>query len=246
MQISSVFNDLHEASKSFYAASGAYFKEKQKLAKMLNDYYGSTKLTKEQKDMIRKSANGQLIRDARNKNEYNLEAAYTHYLRTFKEASERLAEAVSECQPALDVNDPTLQNTLEIVKIGKNLPEATVRNLLYGLRANKANFDIVKSAMERAGIEKNYFRGIYAFDGDDMQMDYDLLVEEMRGKNNASVYSKLSKIQDRIIRDAAAFGVTLEPYISAEDHEAALDYSSSKAMGLLSSYEQSTEFLGEL
>lgn len=249
MHISSVFNDMHSASKSFYDAASYYFKKKKELSKMLNDSMSSANnknALQSQMDFLRKSQTGKMIREARDKNEYQLEAAYNHYLNVMQKASENLPESVDELQTGLNVNDPTLQNMLAIAKIGKNLPEPAVRDMLMQLRTNKELFGIVRGAMEKAGVEPQYTRGIYPFDGDDMQVEYDMMVEDMRGKANERIYSKLAKIQDRMINDAAAFGVSLDPFVSDEARDEAKSYLASTSMGLRTDFDKAVQNLDNL
>lgn len=246
MNLSSIYFDLHKASKDFYDAAGRYFAEKEKLAKSLSDTFQAvgTKLTTEQMDMIRKSPAGQYSKEARNKNLYNFESAYRHYQHEFDAAAESLADAVDEYQPRFDVNDNTLQNSLMIAKIGKNLPRSAARDLLQPLRTNKRIFNIVKGALENSGVDPSYIRDIYPFDGESMADDYSFMVEDLRGESDEKIYTKLQKIQDRLIDDAAAFGVSLDKYTSDDIDSNAI--MSAAIMGVKTPHEKAVEVLDAL
>lgn len=239
MHISTVFNNMHTASQKLYKAASAYNKAKKDLAKRFTSNLDMSvkdeRKIRGQIEAFRKTESAKYYKGERSKLAGQSDTAFRQAALEFKAASENLAEAVAAFQPAFSVSDKDLQNALNIARIGKDLPENTVRNLLLSFRTNKANFDIVKSALLRNGTNPDYLSGIYPFDGETMQFDYDFLVDEVLNKSSdPTVYNELSKLEARIIRDGAAFGVNLSPIVTQEDKEAANNEGIRRVMGLTS------------
>lgn len=237
MHISTAFNEMHTASQKLYEAAVNYRKTKKDLAKRFTSNLDmsdrNARKIKGQVESFRKTASASYYKGEREKMEGQRRAAFNQARADFKAASENLAEAVAAFQPAFDVSNKDLQNALNIARIGKDLPEAAARNLLISLRTNKTNFEIVKSALQRGGVNPDYIRGIYPFDGESMQFDYDVMVDDILNKSSdPSVYADLAKLETRLVNDGAAFGVSLSPIVSAEDKEAANNERMTRIMGL--------------
>lgn len=248
MNMTEIFTSLYNESKRFYETSGQYLSEKKKLAGMLDQNFpsGNGKYSDAQMDMIRKSANGQMIRKAKVQADYGLESAFRHYQRAVEDLSGYLPEAVEATQKGLDISDPTLRNALDIAKLGKDLPMSAVRDVLGRLKTNRAQFEIVKNTMIHSGVNPAFFIGVSPYDGDDMATEYSAMVEKLRGRSDEGIYSGLSKVQDRILQDAGAFGVVFDPFISDEAKDMAGNHLASVAMGLKSDYQKSVEVLENL
>lgn len=239
MDISTVFNNMYTASSNLYKAAIDYNKSKKDLAKRFADNLDksvkSESKIKSQIEAFRKTTSASYYKDQRGKLEDQRRAAFDQARTEFKAASEYLPEAVAAFQPAFDVNDKTLQSALNIARLGKDLPEDAARNLLLSLRTNKTSFDIVKSALQRGGMNPDYIRGIYPFDGESMQFDYDQIVNEVLSKSaDPDVYDKLGKLEARLVGDGAAFGVNLSSFVDAESKEAANNARMRRVMNLSS------------
>lgn len=237
MQISTAFNDMHTASQKLYKAAADYRKAKNDLAKRfvsnLDKSVKDERLIKGQIEAYRKTDNAKYYKGEREKMESQRRAAFNQARADFKAASENLQEAVKAFQPAFDVSDKKLQDALNVARIGKDLPEEAVRNLLLSLRTNKTNFEVVKSALQRGGVNPDYIRGIYPFDGEVMQYDYDVMVDDVCGRSSDPyVYASIASLENRLINDGAAFGVDLSPIVSKEDKEAANDARVRRVMAL--------------
>lgn len=248
MNMTDIYRNLYNESKKFYETSERHFQQKRKLAGMLKENFSPAKkkYTDEEMDMIRRSSNGELIRKARAQADYDLESAFRHYLKSVEDTSGYLPEAVEAVQPELDLTDPALRNALEISKLGRDLPMGTAREVLGSFRKNKAQFEIVRKAMEHSGVNPAFFKGITAYNGEDMASEYSAMVEKLRGRSDESIYSGLLKVQDRILRDASGFGITLDPFISEEARDRAGTQMACTAMGLKSDYQKSVEVLEDL
>jgi len=237
MHISTVFNDMHTASQKFYEAAVNYRKSKKDVAKRftsnLNMSVKDERKIKGQVESFRETSSASYYKGEREKVESQRRAAFDQARADFKAASENLQDAVAAFQPAFNVNDSTLQSALNVTRLAKDLPEEAARNLLLSLRTNKTNFEIVKSALQRGGINPDYIRGIYPFDGESMQFDYDMMVDDIINKSSdPGVFVDLAKLETRLAKDGAAFGVELSPIVSAEDKEAASNYRMRRAMDL--------------
>ncbi len=241
MHVSTLFSDMYSACKNIYQAETDYFKTEKELAKRLADCLGMTltektdmKTIRQQLEPIRKSVNVGTIRTDRDRNEERRTAFLRQYGEEFRKASEQLPEAVKDYQQnqGLDPNDQTLQNTLTIAKIGKNLPEKTVRDLLEQYKTNRDNFYIVRGALTKAEVNPKYINNIFPYDGDDMQTVYDLRLGEVEGEKTENVFIPLSKLEEALIADARAFGVVLEPFIPEDVKEKSKNDSMRFYMGL--------------
>ena len=228
MHVTTAFNDMHTASQKLYQAAVNYRKSKGDLAKRFTSNLNMSvtglngSKIKEQVEAFRKTESARYYRGERDKVEDQRRAAFNQARAEFKAASENLAEAVAAYQPEFDVTDKALQSALRVAQIGKDLPEAAARSLLLSLRTNKTNFEIVKSALLRGGMNPDYVRGIFPFDGESMQFDYDSMVDEVISRSSdPDVCAGIAALEDRIISDGAAFGVNLSHIVSAEDQEAA-------------------------
>ncbi len=237
MHISNAFTDMHSASKKLYAAAADYNKARRELEKTFTDNLDMSvkdeRKIRKQIESFRKTANAGYIKDSRDKVESQRRAAFNQAKAEFKAASENLAETVAAFQPSFDVNSQDLQNALNVAKIGRDLPESAVRNLLQSLRTNKSNFDIVRGALQRAGVNPDYIQGIYPYDGESMQYEYDLLVDNiMNHSADPSIYSDIAKLETRLVNDGEAFGVPLSRFVDDESKAAAGEARTRRAMGL--------------
>ncbi len=248
MDISKILTDLYKETKRFYEISGRYFDEKRKLSGMLQQNFPGKngKYSEEELDFMRRSPNGELIRKARNQADYELESAFRHYARAVSEASENLPGAIEAMQTELDLRDPELRNAIELAKLGGSLPEKTAREILGKLRSNQAQFEIVKDTMEKSGVNPAYIKNISPYNGEDMEIEYSNMVEKLRNRSDEGIYSNLAKVQDRILRDASGFGISLDPFVTDEAREIGENHLSSSVMGVKSDYEKSVETLNNL
>lgn len=237
MHISNAFTDMHSASKKLYAAAADYNKARRELEKTFTDNLDMSvkdkRKIKQQIEAFRNTANAGYIKNSRDKIENQRRAAFNQAKAEFKAASENLAEAVAAFQPAFDVNNKDLQNALNVARIGRDLPESAVRNLLQSLRTNKSNFDIVRGALQRAGVNPDYIHGIYPYDGESMQFEYDMLLDNiMNNSADPSIYSEIAKLETRLVNDGEAFGVPLSRFVDDESKDAASDARARRAMGI--------------
>lgn len=239
MHISTVFSGVYSATKSIYQAEVNYFKIEHALAERLSDCIGlkltdktNEKAIRQQLEPIRGSKNVEAIRLEKERNNSNRFSFLAKYSKEFNEATEHFPEALDSYQPEFSVNDETLQNSLRVAKIGKNLTEDSARALLVPLRVNKANFELVKSAMLQAGANPKYISDIYPYDGEGLRDAYNFLIEDVKSEATENVYSKLIKLEQTMIKDAKEFGVTLEPFIDTQTKENAINLSMRYVMGL--------------
>lgn len=239
MHISTAFYGMHTASQKLYEAAVNYRKAKKDLAKRFTSNLDMSvkdeRKIKGQVEAFRKTASASYYKGEREKVEDQRRAAFNQARADFKAASENLQDAVTAFQPAFNVTDSTLQSALNVARLGKDLPEEAARNLLLSLRTNKTNFEIVKSALQRGGINPDYIRGIFPFDGESMQFDYDIMVDDILNRSSdPSVCSDIARLEARLVKDSAAFGVELSPIVSAEDQEVANNDRMRRVMNLSS------------
>ena len=219
MNISTVFNSMYTAIKDLYQAAVDYHNAMKALSNRLSNSLvpeQDPKKVQAQISLFRKSPEGGYIRDERARIEEKRMIAFDKANKDFKAATENLPEAVAEYQPEFDVNSDALQNSLNIAKLGKNLPEAAARDLLYQFRTNKLNFDIVRGAMLKDGVNSDYIKGIYPFDGENMQFEYDAMMGKIGGRSDPTVFLDLGKLEKQMIKDAAEFNVQLSPFVDEE------------------------------
>ena len=214
MNLSTVFNDMQAASKNLYNAIVDYQQSKKNLAKRLSDNVDLSskdeKLIRGQLDNFRRTASGAYIKEEKSRIEQKKSSSLSEAKQQFRTASENLREAIEAIQPVFNVNDSLLQNSLNVAKIGNNLSETAARKVLSSLRTNKTNFDIVKSAMIKAGVNPEYIKGIYPFDGDSLQFAYDMAVSDIvNNSSDQAVIIDISDLDKKLIKDSAAFGVNM-------------------------------------
>ena len=236
MDINSTYKKMNEAAERLYKAGEEYFAEKSKLSKSLSEMvdtsvHGKTAL-RQQMDHIKNSPTGQYLRAERDRINGKKYHDLMQAAGDFRDAADALPELIDAAQPDFDVSDQRLKDSLTLIQVGDKRPRDAARNILNQYKGDRMTFNLLRAAMDKAGVPEKYVYDIRPHDGDRMRTEYNSLVNEILNQRNEMFFSRLAKLYNRMASDAADYGVKLDAFMTEDAIEKGDNAIARSAMGL--------------
>lgn len=247
MHTSTVFNSMHEKIAAFYKSANEYLAEKNKIGSEIKRHVDISNTAKFKSDaaIFRKSSEYDYLKDRKYRNEKKFNNARSEFIQKFSNDCNDLAESILSNQPAFDVSNDKLQDSLRIAKLGKNLPFDVLEHLLSQYITDKTSFEVIKSALLSAGVSKDGLPKIYPYNANDLAEDFTVRGKEIAEEYGDSFLYKLSKLEKDVRKAAHDYGTDLTSFIDDESAQKINNDYTRAAMGLSSEADKAFQVFSE-